>query len=274
MKKAIKIKEKVDNWSTIPYSNRVYDALAGLLDFQNPCCAVKKDPSYARLYVSYNTVLDTSYNNNAIPSDLFTAVQKHQRNLILRVIEPADNPQNILCLYLLFSNHFNSFIKNQVGQMKNIPVGGVNENDQQLSDLLKNYRSNFPRIKTDIQKDKNLEQFNIAKYYEINTLYLPILNYLRDTTLPIEIKEQLFRPYQDSIKLTYWFKTNPKTITEIEKLANPEGIHTEYNILHQLPEQAYIGISLLCCGFCDEYLGHKHEHRGTIISTIILALYF
>ena len=264
MKKAIKIKEKVDNWITLSYKeNRVYDALASLLDFESPCCAVKQIPTSQTLYVSYNQLLNTSPNNSTIPRDLFTAVQKHQRNLILDFIENPDNPQKLLCLYLLFSNNFNNFIKNQIGQMNNIPTDRLNKNDQQLSHLLKQYRKEFPVIKTNIQKDKNLAQFNIEKYYTINNVYLPILDHLRDSTLPIEIKEQLFRPYQDSIKLTYWAKSEKNTITDIQKLSNPEGIHTEYNILHQLPKEAYTGISLLCCGLCDEYLGQTNPHRGT-----------
>lgn len=254
MKKIVKIKEKQDKWNQFSYEDkRVFDALSSLLHFESVCCAVTKKQNI--LLVSYNTQGTGEQ-----------SIHSYQKEMVLQIIN-QDDYQKVLCLYLLLSQGFSGFVKDQIHKEK------TSEN-KVLFNVLSDFRSKLPEFKTNLQKalkEKNsgnsTQDIDISTFFVINELYYNIVKSLKDSQNIIEVKEQLFRPFQDSLKIANWAKNYKNTIQNIQKLDNPEGLHAEYNIAvacEQEKEKPYIGVALLCCVFCDEYLSDmQHNHRGT-----------
>lgn len=224
-----------DNWHHYHYSQRFADSFAGILNFQDPCCALCYLPTQNLFVLSYNKE-PTTATLNKIDEAL---------GLISEMIKTSDRliQKKLLSFYLVFSQEFktslrlyNNSCKNLDKDVKSLIIELIKQlnkaaecledyydplkSQKRLKEVISSHKSNkiedIEKLRThltnlcDVFEKEAKERF--VKFSNVFCAYQNLFKLIQTKTTgyidpltpeEIELNKIIFRPKQDIIKLIH-----------------------------------------------------------------------
>lgn len=247
--------KRIDNWENISYDKRVLDALTSLFHFKGTVTAGYYCDNV--LYISYNEHIDP------VKDNLMTNRIKLFSNENIKKY----SVENLLSVYLLLNIDFFELILSCFKYEKAL-IQNQSKKDTSIYDLFAECGNVIKTLKKDL--DTSLAKGSIIEfnnYKGINVVYDKLIWNIVQIEQNDEIKQQLFRPLQDCLKVKYYLNDSSYSINKVIILDNKDNVHADTNVVDHFPllkSFDYVGVSRLACGYCHEYLNKKDAlHRGT-----------
>lgn len=249
---------RIDNWEKLSYENRSLDALASLFSVYKPCAAVARSKDNPHTFF-------LSFNNSPDKLHIF---------LVSKILEAVKTPnaKELFKIKLIFDFFYD---KNFVGKyVKHFSDGSEKGPTLESVEFLNNFYSNlkqFPKTKF-LKALQTGNQSQISRYWEdIDEKFNSFLEKIKEKMIDYSFLDIFLRDMQDIIKFFIHYKTRMSNEFKIKILDNPKDpenpdkiLHAELNVKKEVGDQEYVGVSMLCCGFCHHQNGaEKLNHRGT-----------